>query len=83
MNLRLRMCYLLSLLRIHQPDCEHCNAREMCGDEMRKWLDELSGRRLQPRSLNNGDHGGVFDSKPGEVAARPPISLTEQQKRVA
>ena len=34
-------CYLLSLLRIHHPDCEHCNADEMCGDEMRKRLEAL------------------------------------------
>jgi hypothetical protein len=72
-------CYLLSLLRIHSSDCD-CNARKACGDEMRKRLDELSGR-MQPRSLNNGDHGeavGVFDSKPGEV-----ISLAQQQKKIA
>jgi hypothetical protein len=77
-------CYLLSLLRIHSPDCD-VNAREMCGDEMRKRLDELSGR-MQPRSLNNGDHGDftqVFDSKPGEVAASAPISLAQQQKKIA
>jgi hypothetical protein len=75
-------CYLLSLLRIHSPDCD-VNAREMCGDEMRKRLDELSGR-MQPRSLNNGDHGeavGVFDFKPGEVVAGTPISLKAQQKK--
>ena len=74
-------CYLLSLLRIHPPDCEHCKAREIYGDEMRKRLEELSGR-TQPRSLNNGDHGEavkVFDSKP-EVVASPPISLAQQRK---
>ena len=68
MNLR---CYLLSLLRIHRPDCGLCKARETCGDEMRKRLEELSGR-TQPRSLNNEDHGEavkVFDSKPEVVAS--------------
>ncbi len=83
MNLR---CYLLSLLRIHSPDCAHCNARETSGDEMRKRLEELSWR-TQPRSLNNGDHGevvGVFDSKPGEAVASSPISLkAHQQKKIA
>ena len=77
-------CYLLSLLRIHRPDCQHC-AREMCGDEMRKRLDELSGR-TQPHSLNNGDHEEVvevFDSKPGKVVARSPISLKAQKKKIA
>jgi hypothetical protein len=79
-NLR---CSLLSLLRIHDPDCD-CNARKACGDEIRKRLDELSGR-TQPRSLNRGDHGevvGGFDSKPGEVIS-PPISLAQQQKKTA
>jgi hypothetical protein len=76
-------CYLLSLLRIQHPDCEHCNARATCGDEMRKRLEELSGWRTQPRSLNYGDHGeavGVFDSEPGEVIS-PPISLAQQRKK--
>ena len=76
-------CYLLSLLRIHSPDCERCNAHETGGDEMRKRLEELNWQ-TQPRSLNNGGHGEVvrvFDSKPGEVVAIPPISLKAQKKR--
>jgi len=76
-------CYLLSLLRIHRPDCEHCKAREKCGLEMRERLDELNWR-TQPYSPNNGDHGEVvevFDSKPGEVVARTPISLAHQGKK--
>jgi hypothetical protein len=54
----------------------------MCGDEMRKRLDELSGR-TQPHSLNDADHGEVvvFDSKPGEVVKRSPISLKAQKKK--
>jgi hypothetical protein len=84
-NQRYWMCYLLSLLRIHSPDCERCNAREMCGYEMRKRLEELSWR-TQPRSLNNGDHGEVvevFDSKTGKVVASPPISVKAQKKKIA
>jgi hypothetical protein len=79
-------CYLLSVLRIHRPDCEHCNARETCGDEMRKRLEELNWR-TQPRSLNHGDHGEVLevsDSKPGQVVASPPISVkAEKKKKIA
>jgi hypothetical protein len=71
-------CYLLSFLRIHRPDCEHCNARGTCGDEMRKRLEELSVG-MQPHPLNNG----VFDSKPGEVVAGAPISEKAQQKKLA
>ena len=53
-NLRPRVCYVLSLLRIHSPDCEHCMARLTCGDELRKRLEQLSGRR-PPRSRETGD----------------------------
>jgi len=64
-----RICYLLALLRIHDPDCEHCNAREMCGSELQKRLEELNWR-TQPRSLKNGDQeevGHVPDSKPPKL----------------
>jgi hypothetical protein len=75
-------CYLLSFLRIHRPDCEHCKAREKCGVEMRERLEELNGR-TQSYSLNNGDHAEVvqvFDSKSGE-GALPPISLEQLEKK--
>jgi hypothetical protein len=42
LNFRPRICYVLSLLRIHRSDCEHCMARLTCGDELRKRLDELN-----------------------------------------
>ena len=61
MNLRPWACYLLSLLRIHRPDCEHCSVRETCGDEMRKRLEDLNWR-TQPRSLKNGHDGDVVDN---------------------
>jgi hypothetical protein len=76
-------CYLLSLLRIHRPDCEPCKAREKCGVEMRKRLQELNWR-TQPNLPNNEDHGEVvevFDSKPGEVVASLPISLAKRVKK--
>jgi hypothetical protein len=76
-------CYLLSLLRIHPPDCEHCKARERCGVEMRERLEELNGR-TPPYSLNNGDHAEVvqvFDSKPGEGVTSPPTSFAHQMKK--
>ena len=69
MKLRLRICYLLSRLRMHSPDCEHCNDRATCGDEMRQRLEELSWR-TQRRSLNNEDSGEpveASDSKPPKV----------------
>jgi hypothetical protein len=71
-------CYLLSLVKLHSPDCECRNARETSGDEIRKRLDELSGR-TQPRSLNNG----VFDSKPGEVISTPVSLKAQQEKKIA
>jgi hypothetical protein len=48
-NFRRWICSLLSLLRIHSPDCEHCMARQAYGNELRKRLEELDGgipRRL-------------------------------------
>ena len=66
-------CYLLSLLRIHHPDCEHCHLCETCGDETRKRLEELNWR-TQPYSLNNVGHGEVVrvvDSQPSEVINLP------------
>jgi hypothetical protein len=54
-NFRPRICYVLSLLRIHSPDCEHCTVRQTCGDELRRRLEELEGRK-QPSSQENGDH---------------------------
>jgi collagenase-like PrtC family protease len=78
-------CYLLSLLRIHHPNCEVCSAREKYGVEMRKRLEELNWR-TQPYSPNDGNYEevvGVFDSKPGEVAASPPISLAQNPKKIA
>jgi len=59
-NLRPRICYLLSLLRIHSPDCEHCNAHETCGDEMRNRLEELNWRTAT-RSLDKADHEEVVE----------------------
>ena len=66
MNLR---CRLSSLLRIHSPNCEVCNAREEYGLEMRRRLEELNWR-TQPNSLGNGNHGEV-SFKPGEVITTP------------
>jgi hypothetical protein len=40
--LRPRICYVLSLLRIHNPDCKHCAAHLICGNELRKRLEELN-----------------------------------------
>ncbi len=39
----------------------------------------LSGWRIEPRSLSNE----VLDSKLAEVVASPPISLAQQQKKIA
>jgi hypothetical protein len=76
-------CYLSSLLRIHRPDCEHCKAREKCGLEMRRRLEELNWG-TQPHSLDNEEHGEavrVFDSKLGEVVVSSAISLAHQVKK--
>jgi hypothetical protein len=54
-NLESRICYVLSLLRIHTPECKHCMARQTYGNELRKRLQELNGW-TQPCSPKNGDH---------------------------
>ena len=77
-------CRLLSILRIHRPDCEVCNTREGHGVEMRKRLEELNWR-TQAHSLNGRGYEGVvgeFDSKPGEVV-RTTISLEQKRKKIA
>jgi hypothetical protein len=48
MNLRGRICYLLARLRLHSPDCERCNARQACGSELLKRLEELNWRMAKP-----------------------------------
>lgn len=80
MNLRPHLCHLLSVLKIHDPDCEYCN--ETCGYEMRKRLEELNGLTKKTLSLKDWDHEEgvrVFDPKPCEV---PLISATAHQKKV-
>jgi hypothetical protein len=42
MNLRPRICYVLSFLEIHNPDCKHCTANLTCGNDLRKRLEELN-----------------------------------------
>ncbi len=84
LELRPRLCYLFSLLRIHGSDCEHCGARGICGDEMRKRLEELNWRTI-PRSLNNEVHGdlvGISNSTP-EVVADCPVDSFDQPEKIA
>ena len=49
--LRPRICNLLALLRVHNPDCKHCMARLTCGTELRKRLEELNRPVKQPETL--------------------------------
>ncbi|MGA2458844.1 MAG: hypothetical protein ABSF85_14845 [Terriglobales bacterium] len=52
---------------------------------MRKRLEELNWQ-TPPRLLENRNQGEVvevFDSKPGEVVASPPISLKPEQRKTA
>jgi hypothetical protein len=77
-------CYLESLLRMHRPDCEHCNPRVERGPEIRKRLEELN-LRMQPRSVHSEEHEEVvrvFDSKSDEGVGSPPISSVQQKKIV-
>ena len=49
--MRGRICYLLARLRIHNPDCEHCSARQQCGSELLKRLEELNWRTLKTEQV--------------------------------
>jgi hypothetical protein len=40
-RLRRWTCYLFSLLRIHSPNCEHCNICDTRWVEVKKRLEEL------------------------------------------
>ena len=51
MNLRGRICYLLARLRIHSPDCEHCNTRQACASDLLKRLEELNWRTLKTEEV--------------------------------
>lgn len=75
-------CYLFSLLRIHRSDCEYCNNREACGEEMRKRLEELDWRTHS--AFGRQDRGELeegFDCTPREIA-NAPISLTRQREKI-
>ncbi len=71
-------CYLLSLLKLHNPDCECRNAPEKYGEAMRRRLEELNWR-TEPRSPNNG----LFHSEPGEVISTPVLLKVQEEKRIA
>ena len=78
-------CYLLSVLRIHRLDCEHCKDREKCGIEMRERLAELNSRTL-PHLIKKDVHGEVvpdFDSKPSEIVASLPSLSAQQMKKAS
>jgi hypothetical protein len=41
-NLRAKTCYILARLRLHNPDCQHCNAHSICGNELIERLRQLN-----------------------------------------
>jgi hypothetical protein len=72
-------CYLLSLLRIHDSDCEICVAHERHGIEIRQRLEELNWRTL-PRSASDGDHRIDDVAYQSRKAQASPVVSTKQQK---
>lgn len=60
MHLRRQICRFLSVLRIHNPDCEHCNTGEAAWGEMRQRLEELSWG-AQPPVLKHANHGEIVE----------------------
>ena len=69
--LRSRICQLLSILKLHKPDCEHCKAKLTCGIVIRRRLHELDGRG--ERSGDSKDAGPALQKAQAE-SARPCVS---------
>ena len=59
-TLRPQICYVLSLLRIHSPDCEHCMARLTCGDDLRErsWTGGPSCLRTRIKTIEDSGEPG-------------------------
>lgn len=50
-SLRRNWCAALTILKLHRPDCEHCNLMDECrGAYMRKRLQQLCQEALDARS---------------------------------
>jgi len=86
--LRPRICYVLSLLRIHNPDCKHCAARLICGNELRKRLEELNDpmQAISDRFPEAGGHCGQREDKkqprrPSRTATRNDTTECETAER--
>ena len=70
-------CSLLTLLRIHRPDCEDCKALEKGGIEMRERLEELNSEpdRIFAEVIE------PFELSPGQTTGSPSVSLPQKGKR--
>ena len=76
-------CRLLSFLKLHQPDCDLCKARETCGLDMRRRLEELNSRTLpnSRRREARGEVAAVVARKPLEVIQNSAGSLAREVKK--
>ena len=78
MSLRPRICYLLAVMRIHSPDCEHCSVRGTCGSEMLKRLEDLNSQ-TQPSSLKNGAPGEeIVENRDSKLPQLQQVRPTER-----
>lgn len=76
-------CSLLSFLKLHQPDCNLRAARETCGLDMRRRLEELNSR-TSPNSRRREAHGEVatvLALKPREIIQNSSVSLPREVKK--
>ena len=66
--MRGQICFLLARLRIHSPDCEHCTARQACGSDLLKRLEELNWRTRKTEDVVKvADSRGTSDEGDGEA----------------
>jgi hypothetical protein len=83
-NLRQWICHLLSVLRIHSPDCEHCDpGRRYRGKDMRKRLEECCEPHLVYIAHRRRDHSAEREGEAAPYARasycilssiRPPVT---------
>jgi len=83
--LRPRISYVLSLLRIHNPDCKHCAAHLICGNELRKRLEELN-EPMQAISDRFPEAGGIAvnvktKNSHGVRVDQPPATMLQSVKQ--
>ena len=84
MNLRHVLCKGLTVLRMHDPDCDHCYVLQECwGIDMRKRLEELSKPEIQGKlgTPNLAGNRDVQLTTPTNVTPSNPEAPAEPRRK--